>query len=73
MYRVYAADGPILGQIYQVLVRDWRNEQVNLRKYASPISARNLGNDIPDEVVDTQQEVARHNAPAHSGENSLSR
>ena len=63
MYRVYAADGPILGQIYQVLVRDWRNEQVNLRKYASPISARNLGNDIPDDVVDTLLEVARKNAP----------
>lgn len=63
LYRVYAADGPILGQIYQVLVRDWRNEQVNLRKYPSPISARNLGNDIPDDVVDTLLEVARKNAP----------
>ncbi|HEX7567862.1 MAG TPA: M3 family oligoendopeptidase [Anaerolineaceae bacterium] len=63
LYRVYAADGPILGQIYQVLVRDWRNEQVTLRKYTSPISARNLGNDIPDEVVDTLLEVARKNAP----------
>jgi oligoendopeptidase F len=63
LYRVYAADGPILGQIYQVLVRDWRNEQVNLRKYPSPISARNLGNDIPDDVVDTLLEVARQNAP----------
>jgi oligoendopeptidase F len=62
LYRVYAADAPILGQIYQTLVRDWRNEQVTLRKYASPISARNLGNDIPDEVVDTLLEVARKNA-----------
>jgi oligoendopeptidase F len=36
---------------------------MNLRKYASPISARNLGNDIPDDVVDTLLEVARKNAP----------
>jgi len=28
LYRVYGEDGPILGQIYQTLVRDWRNEQV---------------------------------------------
>ena len=28
LYRVYGEDGPILGQLYQTLVRDWRNEQV---------------------------------------------
>lgn len=61
LYRVYGADGPILGQIYQTLVRDWRNEQVDLRKFSSPITARNLTNDIPDPVVDTLLEVARQN------------
>jgi len=63
MYRVFGADAPILGQIYQALVHDWRNEQVNLRKFASPIAARNLGNDIPDDVVTTLLEVCRRNAP----------
>ncbi len=62
MYRVYTADGLVLGQIYQTLVRDWRNENLGLRKYANPIAARNLGNDIPDEVVDTLLEVCRKNA-----------
>lgn len=61
LYRVYGADGPILGQIYQTLVRDWRNEQIDLRKFSSPITARNLTNDIPDPVVDTLLEVARQN------------
>jgi oligoendopeptidase F len=60
--RVYAADGPILGQMYQTLVRDWRNENLSLRKFGSPIAARNLSNDIPDEVVDTLLEVGRKNA-----------
>jgi oligoendopeptidase F len=59
---VYGNDGLILGQIYQALVRDWRNEYVNLRKYPSPISVRNLANSIPDEVVDIMLEVARKNA-----------
>ena len=61
LYRVYGADGPILGQIYQTLVRDWRNEQISLRKYASPISARNLINDLPDAAVDTLLDVAQKN------------
>ena len=43
------------------MVRDWRNEEVDLRQFASPISARNLGNDIPDEVVDTLLEVCQKN------------
>ena len=63
LYRVYGNDGNILGQMYQTLVRDWRNEQINLRGYASPISARNLANDIPDEVVDTLLGVCQQNAP----------
>jgi oligoendopeptidase F len=63
IYRVYGDDGPILGQIYQTLARDWRNEQVDLRRFAAPIAARNLINDIPDAVVDTLLEVSRKNAP----------
>ena len=63
LYRVYGQDGLILGQMYQTVVRDWRNENINLRGYKSPISARNLGNDIPDEVVDTLLEVCQKNAP----------
>lgn len=62
LYRVYGNDGTILGLIYQSIVRDWRNENVNLRGYASPISARNLVNDLPDEVIDTLLDVARKNA-----------
>jgi len=63
IYSVYGQDGPVLGQIYQTLVRDWRNEQVELRNFSSPISARNLVNDIPDEAVDTLLEVCQRNAP----------
>jgi oligoendopeptidase F len=62
LYRVFGNDGNILGQIYQTIVRDWRNEQVNLRGFASPIAARNLVNDVPDDVVDTLLEVSRANA-----------
>jgi hypothetical protein len=51
--------------MYQALVRDWRNEQVDLRHFAGPIS-RNLANDIPDDVVNTLLECAtqRRGVPA---------
>lgn len=62
LYRVYGDDGAILGQMYQTLVRDWRNENVTLRKHANPIAARNLGNDIPDEAVEALLTVAQKNA-----------
>jgi len=62
LYRVYGEDGPILGQMYQSIVRNWSNEQVNLRHFSSPIASRNLVNDIPDEVVDTLLSVSQENA-----------
>jgi oligoendopeptidase F len=62
LYRVYGQDGSILGQMYQTLVRDWRNENLSLRQFANPIAARNLGNDIPDEAVETLLKVAKKNA-----------
>jgi len=62
IYRVYEQDAPILGQIYQTLAQDWRNEQVELRHFSAPMAARNLSNDIPDAVVDTLLEVCQRNA-----------
>jgi len=61
-FRVYGNDGPILGQIYQARVRDWYNENINLRKFKSPISVRNLYNDVPDEAVDVLLETTKKNA-----------
>jgi len=62
LYRVFGKEAMILGQMYTSRVRDWANEQMQLRGYASPIAVRNLSNDIPDEAVDTLLEVCRRNA-----------
>ncbi len=62
LFRVFSADATILGQMYQTRARDWHNENVDLRKFSSPISVRNLGNNIPDEAVDALLETARRNA-----------
>jgi oligoendopeptidase F len=62
LFAVYEDDAPILGQIYQTIVRDWRNENLNLRGFKKPISVRNLVNDIPDAVIETLLAVTRQNA-----------
>ena len=63
LYRVYAEQGTVLGQIYQHVVRDWASENLTLRHFDSPISVRNLSNDIPDAAVDVLLKVCRENAP----------
>ncbi|MDX1600384.1 MAG: M3 family oligoendopeptidase [Anaerolineales bacterium] len=62
LLRVYSDDGPILGQVYQFIARDWYSEHVRLRDYESPISVRNLANDVPDEVVAALLQASRENA-----------
>ena len=62
LYRVYAENSTVLAQMYIHRVRDWHTEGLELRGFASPISARNVDNDLPDEVVETLLEVCRHNA-----------
>jgi oligoendopeptidase F len=62
LYRVYGEQGTILGQMYQTRARDWHNENIILRKFSSPMSVRNLANDVPDEAVDVLMEVTRKNS-----------
>ena len=61
LYSVYGQDGIILGQMYQTLVRDWHNENLDMRHFTSPMAVRNLANDIPDDVVDTLLGVCQDN------------
>ena len=62
LYRVYADQHDLLGEIYKTLVNDWKAENLQLRRFASPIATRNLGNDIPDEAVASLLRVCQKNA-----------
>lgn len=53
LYRVYGEEATILGQIYVHRVRDWYAENVEVRGMASPLTVRNLSNNVPDEAVET--------------------
>ncbi len=61
LYRVYGDEAKILAQIYVNRVRDWYNENVELRHYNSPIAVRNIANDIPDAAVEALLEASREN------------
>jgi oligoendopeptidase F len=62
LYRVYADQHDLLGEIYKTLVNDWKAENLQLRRFSSPIATRNLGNDIPDDAVASLLKVCQRNA-----------
>jgi oligoendopeptidase F len=62
MHAVYAEHTGVFSQIYRNVAADWYQENVRLRGYASPISVRNLVNELPDPVVNTLLESCRENA-----------
>ncbi len=62
LYRVYANQHDLLGEIYKTLVNDWKAENLQLRHFTSPIATRNLGNDIPDAAVTSLLKVCQKNA-----------
>ena len=53
----------VLGEIYQNLVQNWKDESIEIRGYASPISVRNIANDIDSKIVDSLLSVCKYNAP----------
>jgi len=62
LFRRYAANADVLGDIYKTLALDWKQENLGLRKHRSPIGVRNLSNDIPEEAVDALLNVCAANA-----------
>ena len=62
LFRVYAANADVIGDIYKTLALDWKQENLGLRKHRSPIAVRNLSNDIPEDAVEALLNVCASNA-----------
>lgn len=58
----YGKHSMILGEIYNNIVIKWNDEYIKLRDYKTPISVRNVSNNIDDETVDTLLKVCRDNS-----------
>ncbi|MFZ8908027.1 MAG: M3 family oligoendopeptidase [Nitrosopumilaceae archaeon] len=59
----YSENKGVIGEIYQNIVLNWRHEGVDIRGYKSPISMRNIGNDVDDETIESLLQVCRKNSP----------
>ncbi len=53
----------VLGEIYQNIVLNWKDEGIEIRGYPSPIAMRNIGNDVDDKTITSLLEVCKKNAP----------
>ncbi len=52
----------VLGEIYQNIVSNWKDECIQIRGYASPITVRNIGNDTDDKTVNALLSVCKKNS-----------
>ena len=59
----YYKNKGVVGEIYQNIVLNWKNEGIDMRKFSSPISIQNVGNDIDDKTVESLLEVCKKKAP----------
>ena len=52
----------VIGEIYQNIVLNWKDEGIDIRGYKSPISMRNIGNDVDDKTIDSLLTVCKKNS-----------
>jgi len=59
----YTQNKGVVGEIYQNIVLNWRDEGIEIRGYKSPISMRNIGNNVDDKTIESLLSVCRGNSP----------
>lgn len=62
LFNVYKNNSGVLGEIYLNLIVQWHDENIKIRGFDSPISVRNLYNDISDSVVSTLLDTCKKNS-----------
>ena len=58
----YEKNRGVIGEIYQNIVLNWKDEGIEIRGYDSPISMRNIGNDVDDKTIESLLSVCRKNS-----------
>ena len=59
----YTENKGVIGEIYQNIVLNWKDEGIEIRGYKSPISMRNIGNNVDDKTIESLLTVCRKNSP----------
>jgi len=58
----YTENKGVIGEIYQNIVLNWKDEGIELRGYKSPISMRNIANDVDDKTIESLLSICRKNS-----------
>ncbi|KER06685.1 Oligoendopeptidase F protein [Marine Group I thaumarchaeote SCGC AAA799-E16] len=59
----YNENKGVVGEIYQNIALNWKDEGIDIRGYKTPISMRNIGNDVDDKTIEALLTVCKKNAP----------
>ena len=59
----YTENKGVIGEIYQNIVLNWKDEGIEIRGYESPISMRNIGNNVDNKTIESLLAVCRKNSP----------
>jgi oligoendopeptidase F len=62
LLEIYKKNSGVLGEIYQNVVVQWRDEAISMRGYKSPISVRNIANNLDDVTVEALLASCRKNS-----------
>src|SRR5207244_10329920 len=60
--KVYKKNSGVLGEIYQKVAIQWSDEAISIRGYKSPISVRNIANNLDDVTVEALLAACRKNS-----------
>ena len=55
----YQDNKGVIGQIYQNIVLNWKNEGMDMRGFKNPISIQNISNDVDDKTIEVMLDVCK--------------
>ena len=61
LFSKYSGNKGVTGEIYQNIVLNWRDEGIGMRGFSSPITIRNISNNVDDETTNTLLNVCKKN------------
>ncbi len=62
LFSKYNENKGVTGEIYQNIVLNWRDEGIGMRGFSSPITIRNISNNVDNETAKTLLDVCKKNS-----------
>ena len=62
LFSKYNENKGVTGEIYQNIVLNWRDEGIGMRGFSSPITIRNISNNVDNETTKTLLDVCKKNS-----------